>query len=263
MLARLARRIAALLPASAEDLLHRVAGRLRSLRYAGSRYRCPCCGGGFARMLSWDPSDPDDDNRMCPRCHSQSRHRLLLTYLERETGLFSQEVRLLHFAPERFLARIFRSRPGILYVPVDLEMSRVSARVDVTSLGFREACFDAIVCNHVLEHVPDDEAAIRELCRVLAPGGWAVVMAPVDHDRAETLEDPSVRDPMERRRLFGQSDHVRVYGRDYIDRLNRAEWAASELHYADELDPGLRESLALMEREYIYLARKPPAPPVA
>ncbi|MFO8182600.1 MAG: methyltransferase domain-containing protein [Candidatus Aegiribacteria sp.] len=250
--------IVKLLPAEARDHLRSTVGKLRGRVYAGSNYECPCCGGRFRKMIPWDPSDPLDDNMVCPACRSQSRHRLLLTFLERETDIFSSETRLLHFAPESFLADRFRKYRNIEYVTADLSMARVSARLDITSLPFENDSFDALICNHVLEHVMDDSTAIRELSRVLRPGGWAVVMVPMDRSRAETFEDPSITDPEKRLKTFGQSDHVRIYGRDFIQRLRSGSWTVRELNYAEDLDPGLRDRLALMKNEFIYTASKQP-----
>lgn len=244
-----------LLPAEARDNLRSTVGKLMGRVYAGSNYECPCCGGRFRRMIPWDPSDPLDDNMVCPVCRSQSRHRLLLTFLERETDLFTSETKLLHFAPESFLAHRFREYRNIEYVTADLSMAQVSARLDITSLPFAKDSFDALICNHVLEHVMDDRAAINELSRVLRPGGWAVIMVPMDCNRAETFEDPSITDPEKRLKVFGQSDHVRIYGRDFIHRLGSGSWTVSELNYAEDLEPRLRNRLALMKNEFIYTAK--------
>lgn len=250
--------IETVLPAKAWDHIRKTVGKLRGWIYAGSNYECPCCGGRFRRMIPWDPSDPLDDNMVCPSCRSQSRHRLLLTYLERETDIFTSETRLLHFAPESFLMDRFREYRNIEYITADLSMARVSAKLDITSLPFRSDSFNALICNHVLEHVTDDRGAIRELSRVLRPGGWAVIMVPMDCSRAETFEDPSITDPEKRMEAFGQSDHVRIYGKDFIHRLRSGSWRVEQLNYAEELDPGLRKRLALMQEECIYTASKQP-----
>ena len=102
--------------------------------------------------------------------------------------------------------------------------------------SFDECTFDVVVCNHVLEHVPEDRKAMRELQRILKPGGWAVLLVPFDQDRAVTYEDWAIVDPDERERAFGQFDHVRVYGRDYVDRLSDAGFEVSVVRYGDELD---------------------------
>ena len=106
--------------------------------------------------------------------------------------------------------------------------------IDVTNLCFGDRSFDAVICNHVLEHVADDRAAVRELRRVLATGGWAILLVP-DVEGQSTIEDPSIEDPSERSRLYGREDHVRKYGRDYLDRLADAGFVREAIDLADEL----------------------------
>ena len=251
------RRITSFLPEGSREFLGEMHGALRGAIYAGSSFYCPFCRGSFRKMIRWDPSDPEDDNMVCPRCQSQSRHRLLNSYLTNETNLFDKPARLLHFAPEPFFFKMFERAANIDYVPVDMMMPSASIHVDIRSLPFPDKAFDAIICNHVLEHVVDDTTAIKELSRVLRPNGWAVVLVPIDYQRSETFEDPSVTDPLERLRLFGQSDHVRIYGRDYVDRLRSGDWSISELNYAEGIEPELKDRFALMQSEYLYIARKP------
>jgi SAM-dependent methyltransferase len=93
-------------------------------------------------------------------------------------------------------------------------------RLDITEIDFPDESFDVVYCSHVLEHVPDDRKALAEIRRVLKPDGWAILLVPID--AAETIEDPSITDPGERLRLFGQGDHVRRYGPDYVERLHQA-----------------------------------------
>ena len=144
------RKIVSLLPEGRKESLVRIHGTLRGVLYAGSSFECPCCGSSFRKMIKWDPSDPEDKNRVCPKCRAQSRHRLLHTYLSRETSLFKKSTRLLHFAPEPFFFRMFKEASNIDYVPVDLMMSEASVQLDITSTPFKDGAFDAIMCNHVL-----------------------------------------------------------------------------------------------------------------
>jgi SAM-dependent methyltransferase len=155
-------------------------------------------------------------------CESLERHRLHWVYLRERTDLLDgRPRRLLHVAPEAVLERKLRGLPGVRYVSADLADPHAMLRLDVMRLAFADAAFDAVLCSHVLEHVADDRAAMRELRRVLRPGGLALLAVPPI--RAErTAEDPSEADPAERRRRFGHPDHVRRYGRDYADRLREA-----------------------------------------
>jgi SAM-dependent methyltransferase len=190
-------------------------GRARAL-YAGDDVRCPCCGSAFREFAPLGRP-----NRLCWTCGSLERDRLLWLLFDRRAELLRPGMRILHVAPERALRGRLRAVAGAAYVGGDLDARYAEHRLDVTALEFPDESFDAVLCNHVLEHVPDDRRALRELHRVLRTGGWATLLVPLA-DRARTDEDPAVADRGERVRRFGQHDHVRLYGRDYIDRVEEA-----------------------------------------
>ncbi len=194
---------------------------------------CPVCDRAVLRFRRSRPGSRD--RGVCPHCGSRQRHRHLWLWLERHTGLLDPAgtERLLHFAPEAGLERRLRAALGDRYVTTDLEPAGVDLTLDITALDLPDASFDAVVCVHVLEHVPDDAAAMRELHRVLRPGGWGVVQVPILRD--VTDEDPAVTDPAERLRRFGQADHVRTYGRDFADRLQAAGFDVDVVRFRDEL----------------------------
>lgn len=176
------------------------------------------------------------------------RHRVLWLYLERRIGL-DNVGRVLHIAPEPGIARRLKRHPGVSYVSVDVVPGRAMLAADVTSLPFDETSFDLVICSHVLEHIPDDMAAMRELRRVLVPGGVLLAQGPVDPGRAVTFEDPSVTKPEERERMFFQDDHVRIYGRDFADRLRAAGFAqVSATKYQRELPDAEVERFRLRQR---------------
>lgn len=234
----------------------------RSRRLRGDAVHCPCCGGSFARFL--DYGEGRRPNVMCPRCGAVERHRLLWLFLERRTELFTRPHRLLQIAPQPAFLERFLRHPGIDYVFGDLVPSRYlvgkGARVlDVTALDLPDASFDALLCNHVLEHVPDDATAMRELRRVLKPGAWAILQVPLDTSRATTYEDWSIVTPQDRAAAFGQSDHVRWYGRDYADRLRAAGFDVEVVPFGEELDAATRERLRLGDGEDVYFCRRPAA----
>ncbi len=143
----------------------------------------------------------------------------------------------MHVAPESCLAEKFRKEYD--YLSIDLDGKRAMMAMDLTATAFADEAFDAIVCNHVLEHVPNDKKALQELYRVLKPGGWASLQVPIKGDL--TREDLSITDPKERLRLYGQEDHVRYYGHDFADRLQEAGFEVlllpkSDLLASDELE---------------------------
>ncbi|HYI38550.1 MAG TPA: methyltransferase domain-containing protein [Thermoleophilaceae bacterium] len=172
---------------------------------------------------------------------------MLWLYLNAETPLPEGALRVLHFAPEIALERPLRDAAGE-YVSADLFSPRAEVKADITDLPFEDGRFDLVLCSHVLEHVADDAAAMSEMGRVLADGGTVVVQTPVNYDMATTFEDPSVTDPAERLRLFSQDDHVRVYGRDLVDRLGGAGFEVTVSEYAYDLPDGSIERYGLVPR---------------
>ena len=218
-------------------LLQRLAGwmvPLAGLFYRGRRVECPVCGSHYRKFLPYGyvTSRP---NALCPHCLSLERHRLLWLWLVRETRLLDDCPRLLHIAPEvclmRHLDRLYAQHPE-RYVTADLESPLAKLHFDVQQIPLEDGFAEVLLCNHILEHVADDRRAMRELFRVLRPGGWGVILSPVDRTRAATFEDDSITDPDERTRIFGQYDHRRIYGRDYADRLREAGFEVLELDYA-------------------------------
>jgi SAM-dependent methyltransferase len=141
------------------------------------------------------------------------------------------------------------------YVSADIASPLADVWMDLTRAPWRDASFDVIFCNHVLEHIPDDRAAMAELVRILRPGGWAVLLAPYWPEK-ETIEDPSAS-PEERLRRFMQVDHVRLYGSDYPVRLNEAGFDVESEVYADRVGPTLASRYGLQVGEVLVVGRKP------
>lgn len=209
-------------------------GALEALRYAGLTHRCPVCGirlRAFAPSL-WDGRRWHGAADRCPRCGSRARHRFLWTYLQ-QSQLLAPDVRLLHLAPEPALAE--RLRGMTEYTSADVSRGAAMVTADVTALPFEDGSFDLVLCSHVLEHVRDDAAAMREIARVLAAPGVALIQTPVNYDQSLTYEDPGETDPEARLRQFSQDDHVRVFGTDIRDRLERAGFSVS-VASADDVD---------------------------
>ncbi len=213
--------------------------------FAGDRVACPCCDSQFRRFRSFNGPD-----RVCWVCGAMERHRVAWLYLDQNPQLLRPGMRIVHVAPERVLRNRFRELPGVEYHAGDLTAEFGPERIDVTALPYETASIDAVICNHVLEHVPDDRKAMNEIRRVLKPDGWALLQVPgLELEELEqTDEDPTVTDPAERLVRFGQDDHVRRYGRDYADRLAAAGLPA-QLVYLDRTMPAAEVERYRLRRE--------------
>lgn len=214
-----ARRVASRVRAVARNVANTSRTLARRALYAGTRRQCPVCGHSARRFLAYGVV-PRDDAR-CPSCGSLERHRFVWLYLAQRTDLFdARPKRVLHIAPERCFAQRFAKRIGPGYITADLEAAFVSESIDLERIPHRDSSFDVVYCSHVLEHVTDDRRALGEMRRVLKHDGWAMILVPITADR--TFEDPSITDPRERERVFGQHDHVRRYGPDFVERLEQS-----------------------------------------
>lgn len=221
--------------------------------YIGVTHRCPCCGWHLRKFLPYGVILRESSR--CPRCRSLERHRLLWLYFKDRTNLFTERLRLLHFAPEQVFEKAFKSLDNLDYLTADLYSDSVMVRMDITDITYGDDSFDAIICSHVLEHVMDDRKAMREMLRVLKPGGWAIIMVPISGD--VTFEDPSIVTHEDRERFFGQWNHVRFYGEDIRDRLESAGFDVKVDGYVRELGRSKISRYGLLESEDIYFCVKP------
>jgi len=239
---------------------YRDALRRRRVRhsYRGDRVVCPCCEGRWERFVpDWNRPDA-----ICPGCGAHERQRALWLYLDRRLDVRTRHARLLHVSPEYSLERRLRSLPRIDYISADIDPGRAEVAADIGALPFRPESFDLILCSHVLEHVEDDVGAMRELARVLAPGGTVLVMVPVDLSRGQTYEDPEVRTPQEREAAYWQADHVRLYGLDLEQRLAAGGLGVKRDRFVAGLSQATRVRHGLNERDDVYAATKPIAAPL-
>ncbi|HEX8331369.1 MAG TPA: methyltransferase domain-containing protein [Segetibacter sp.] len=226
-----------------------------TLALKGNTVHCPCCKRQFQTFVPTGLAKRA--NARCVGCDSLERHRTIWLYLNRKTEFFKKDLTVLNVAPEPFFYKKFSRLSNIKYFAIDkfpeeYGYGRKTIRMDVCDLKFADESFDVIICNHVLEHVPNDRKAMREMNRVLKPGGWAILNCPVNKNQATTLEDTSITDPAIRLELFGQQDHVRVYGRDYIDRLFDAGFEVNIVDYADTFTNNERFRYGMKAGEDIY-----------
>jgi SAM-dependent methyltransferase len=233
-------------------LLDALRVRAATTRHRGDAVSCPLCGNAYDRFK-------DDWNRpaaLCWRCGAQERHRAQWLLFERRPQLLRDAASLLHFSPEWCLRRRLTAIPGLRYVTTDLDPTQqTDLRLDITALELADDAFDAIICSHVLEHVYDDRAAMRELRRITAPGGFTLVMVPLALDHARTYEDASITAPADRERAFLQHDHVRLYAPDVADRLRDAGFDVEVVDLHDELGPDGAVRYGLLASDLIFVCR--------
>lgn len=253
-----------MMPAELKKLLSRFRpGRLKQfvLQYAlkGNTVECVCCGSAFITFL---PAGLNlRANAKCIRCGSLERHRVVWKFLREETKLFKQQTVLLHVAPETQFYKEFSVAANISYHPIDLQPDKYvygskTKGMDVTDLKYPDAYFDVVICNHVLEHIPDDKKAMQEIFRVLKKGGWAILNVPADLSRKETYEDFSITEPEQRKLVFGQQDHVRIYGSDYINRLQHAGFEVQVIDYVSGFTHNEQFRFGFKANELIYMCNR-------
>jgi ubiquinone/menaquinone biosynthesis C-methylase UbiE len=210
---------------------------------------CPICG----KYSTFE--DFPRKNSYCSICNSVERHRLVWLFFKKKTNLFDGNLKMLHIAPERCFESALKKTLGKGYITADLCNPRAMIKMDVTDIQAPNNFFDVIYCNHVLEHVQNDKLAISEMARVLKVTGWAVINVPIN--KGLTYEDELIVDPKERFEKFGQTDHVRKYGEDYIKRLNSNGFQALEIKAKDFLTPlEIKKNAITKHAGSIFFCRK-------
>jgi SAM-dependent methyltransferase len=228
---------------------------LIKLYFKGSRFTDPIDGSSYRKFLpyGYKVSRP---NALCPGTLSLERHRLLWLYLQRKTTLLKNKLKVLHIAPEQVFYSRFKSFNHWDYTTTDLYSPMADVKADICDLPFKDVTFDLILCNHVLEHIPDDIKAMEELYRVLKKGGTLIAQVPLEAERPTTFEDNSVTDKAKRTEIFGQYDHVRIYGIDYYQRLESVGFKTKRVDFLKELSAEEIDKFALPIKELIPVGRK-------
>jgi predicted SAM-dependent methyltransferase len=244
----------------------------------GTTYTDPIDGKSFKMFLPYGYGN-QRNNVLSPSTLSLERHRLLWLYLNNETDFFQSELdsdssfkqsksfklrdtetssvlKVLHFAPEQAFYKLFRNQKNIDYTTTDLFSPLADVKADICNLPFEDNSYDIILCNHVLEHIPDDTKAMQELYRVLKPGGMGIFQIPQDLSREFTFSDDSITNQKERAAIFGQYDHVRIYGLDYFDKLRSIGFKVVEEDYTAKLKPELVKKYCLAKGEIIPVCFK-------
>ena len=221
----------------------------------GDTYQDPIDGKTFKKFLPYGYEN-QRENVLSPSTLSLERHRLLWLYLKEETDFFNAKKKVLHFAPEQAFYKRFKQMQNLDYTTTDLNSPLADVRADICDLPFNENTYDIIFCNHVLEHIPNDTKAMQELYRVLKPGGMAILQIPQDLNRAKTFADDSITDPKERAKVFGQYDHVRIYGRDYFDKLRSIGFEVKEIDLTAKMPVGTVDKYRLAPGELLPVCFK-------
>ncbi len=231
-------------------------------RSSGKRSICNICG--TTREFTEANGRPAAE---CPICKSRERHRLLLIYLEHELKLFHKKLDVLHFSPQSAEETVFGHQPNWRYMTSNYSMSE-DIFLDLTDVHMVDNLWDIIIVYHILEHIPDDQKAMREMFRILRPGGRAFVQVPLELGLLATYEDPNITDPYQRIKHFGQHDHVRKYAAPELrQRLEAAGFVVDVVDYAARLDPKVVETHRLVGEfdppmdQSIWVCTKPGPPP--
>ena len=223
----------------------------------GDKFTDPIDGKSFRKFLPYGYVK-QRENALSPSTLSLERHRLMWLFLRDNTTFFTatKKLKVLHIAPEQCFLDIFRKQQNLNYITSDLESPIADVKADICDLPFKENEFDIVFCNHVLEHISNDKKAMQELYRVLKPGGFGIFQIPQDLSKAITFEDDTITDRKERAKLFGQYDHVRVYGRDYFDKLRSIGFKVDEVDYTKKITLNKIEKYCLMKNEILPVCYK-------
>ncbi len=225
------------------------------LFFKGSKFTDPIDGKSYRKFLPYGYGK-QRENALSPGTLSLERHRQMWLYLQNETDFFTKNYKVLHIAPEQEFLRRFKKMKNLDYTSADLYSPIVDVKADILDLPFGNESFDIIFCNHVLEHIEDDQKAMTELYRVMRKDGWGIFQVPMKNSLEKTYEDFSIKDAKERQKHFGQYDHVRWYGMDYFDRLKKAGFEVDINFYSKKFSKKEIARFGLMENEILPFVSK-------
>lgn len=223
--------------------------------FRGHQFEDPIDGSQYRKFLPYGYGEQLRKNALCPGTLSLERHRLLWLYLTRETDFINQSLKVLHLAPEQVFYHRFKKFHHWDYTTADLCSPLADIKADICDLPFENDTYDLILCNHVLEHIPEDQKAMSELYRVLKKGGTLIAQVPLEKQRLKTFEDERIKGRKARTKAFGQYDHVRIYGKDYYSRLENVGFKTKAFDLISKLKPAEIISFGL-QKEKIPVAVK-------
>lgn len=239
-------------------ILQSVAGfflKIIGFFYSGNKFEDPISGKKYRKLLPYGRTIMRE-NALAPHSMSLERHRLIWLYLKSKTDFFVNPKKVLHIAPEYCFVKPFKKLKNLEYVTADLNSPWADVKMDVQNIPFEESTFDVVLCNHVLEHVASDTKAMQEILRVLKPGGFAILQVPIDYNIETTLEDEKYNTPELREKYYQQRDHLRLYGRDYAQRLRNVGFAVIEDDFVKTLPKEQVTRYALPFNEILYICKK-------
>ena len=223
--------------------------------FKGNKHIDPIDNAKLSRFLPYG-YEKIRKNALSPSTLSLERHRLLWLYLKNETSIFTESLKLLHIAPEQAYYKRLKQQSNIEYTSLDLNSPIADINADIKNMPFEDQSFDIIICNHVLEHIENDMLALKEIYRVLKKGGFAILQIPLNKSLDTTYEDNFIKDPEERKKHFGQYDHVRVYGMDFFEKLNKVGFVSEPIFYADQFKKNDRKKYGIENDDIIPIAFK-------
>lgn len=227
------------------------------LLFKGNNVECPVCERSFSKFLSYGSDVAHRENVLCPYDLTLERHRLMWLYLRDSSNFFTAEkLSVLHIAPEQCFHKRFKEQKNLNYLTGDLVSPIADLHFDLHAIPLEDNRFDVIFCNHVMEHVDDALQCMRELHRVMKPGGWGIMQVPQDFTRDVTYEDKTIISPEEREKHYWQKDHVRLFGKDYPDWLKKAGFEVTEFKKESKYDDKLIERYRLQKEEILYIVHK-------
>jgi len=225
--------------------------------YRGNNVECPVCEKKFSKFLSYGSNVAHRENVLCPYDLTLERHRLMYLYLKQESNFFTAEnLSVLHMAPEQCFIDRFKKQKNLNYLTADIESPIADLHFDLHEIPLEDNRFDVVFCNHVMEHVENPLQCMKELYRVMKKGGWALMQVPQDFSRDLTYEDASITSPKEREKHFWQKDHLRLFGKDYPQWLEKAGFTVDEFDLNKHFDKNEINRFRLLQGEILYIAKK-------